>query len=268
MTDLLSALSVFLLLWASAALGLYIQPHLRAAHRARETVEVVQLITGMLVTFAALVLGLLTASAKDTYDHADRARGEYAIHLGRLDQCLRDYGPDAGPARHLIWSYTAAVIASTWPSEPPPTGVSFPNTSHMPRVGPSATLEELLNEAGLEIDRLNPPDPFHTKVANQCLVDFGMVLSTRVAVIEDARQAVSAPFYWVLVFWLMIVFGSLGLSAPHNRLVVILFAIGSLSLSSVMFVIFDLSQPYNGVFAISSDTMRAALAQMMAPSPP
>jgi hypothetical protein len=268
MTDLFSAFLVFVLLWASAGAGLSIQPHLRAAHRARETIEVVQLITGMLVTFAALVLGLLTASAKDTYDRADRARGEYAMHLSQLDQCLRDYGPETEPARQNLRSYTAAVIASTWPSEPRPTGVTYPDTSHMPRVGPSATLEGLLNDIGVEIDRLNPADPFHTKLTDQCTSDFRSALAARLAVIDDARQAISAPFYWVLVFWLMIVFASLGLSAPRNRFVVILLAIASLSLTSVMFVIFDLSQPYGGVFAISSDTMRGALSQMIEPPPP
>ncbi len=268
MNDVLSAFCVFLLLWASAAAGLWIQPRLRAAHRARETIEIVQLITGMLVTFAALVLGLLTASAKDTYDHADRSRGQYAMHLSQLDQCLRDYGPQTEAAQQNLRSYTAAVIASTWPSESRPTGVTYPDTSHMPLVGPSAVLEGLLNGIGLEIDRLDPPDPFHAKILAQCTSDYRTALAARLAVIEDARQAISAPFYWVLVFWLMIVFASLGLSAPRNRFVVMLLAIASLSLTSVMFVIFDLSQPYGGLFAISSDTMRAALAQMLEPAPP
>jgi len=38
------------------------------------------------------------------------------------------------------------------------------------------------------------------------------------------------------------------------------------SLSSVIFVITDLSRPYRGLMAISSTEMRTALAQMLAPS--
>ena len=42
---------------------------------------------GLLVTFAALVLGLLTASVKQAYDSAANDRQRYALQLGLLDQC-------------------------------------------------------------------------------------------------------------------------------------------------------------------------------------
>jgi hypothetical protein len=88
-------------------------------HRARETLELMQITIGLLVTFAALALGLITASVKQAYDTAALDRQRYALQLTLLDQCLRDYGPDATKARADIRSYTAAVIASTWRDEPP-----------------------------------------------------------------------------------------------------------------------------------------------------
>ncbi|MBV9653559.1 MAG: hypothetical protein JOZ42_03240 [Acetobacteraceae bacterium] len=268
MIDVLSACAVFALLWGSGAAGLLLQPHLRAAHRTRETFEVVQVIIVMLVTFAALVLGLLTASAKQTYDQADRDRGDYAMELSRLDRCLRSYGPEADGARRDLASYTAAVIASTWPDEPPPTGVDYPDTSHMARTGPSQKLEALLEDAGLSIDRLDASDTYHARLAQRCVGDWRGLFNGRMAVIEDTRAAISAPFYWILVFWLMIIFASIGLSAPQNRFVAILLGIAALSLSSVMWVIFDLGQPYGGFFSIPSTGMREALAEMLAPPLP
>src|SRR6516162_4659559 len=68
--DLLSALLIVVLLCSSAGLGMFIGPRLPPAHRARETVEIMTLAIGMLVTFAALVLGLITASVKAGYDDA------------------------------------------------------------------------------------------------------------------------------------------------------------------------------------------------------
>ena len=44
---------------------------------------------------------------------------------------------------------------------------------------------------------------------------------------------------------------------------VIVMVLCAISLSSVMFVILDLSQPYQGYFAISSTTMRTALDNML-----
>jgi len=105
------------------ALGSYTLPE---TYRTRETVETMQLVIGMLVTFAALVLGLLTASVKTTYDAAARDRHAYALQLTELDRCLRDYGSDAELARQELARYTAAVIASTWPQEQPPAGIRYP----------------------------------------------------------------------------------------------------------------------------------------------
>ncbi len=76
--------------------------YLPEAHRARETIETMQLMIGMLVTFAALVLGLLTASVKAEYDSAMRDRQDYALQLTQFDQCLRNYGPGAEAARTLL----------------------------------------------------------------------------------------------------------------------------------------------------------------------
>jgi hypothetical protein len=81
---------------------MFISPRLPAAHRARETVEMMTLTIGMLVTFAALVLGLITASVKTGYDDAVHDRQEYALQLTELDRCLRNYGPGADPARAYI----------------------------------------------------------------------------------------------------------------------------------------------------------------------
>ena len=71
----------------------------------------------------------------------------------------------------------------------------------------------------------------------------------------------------MLAFWLMIIFGCFGLVAPRNSLAVITIALCALSLSSVVFVILDLSSLYDGYFSISSMGMRRALATMLRPSP-
>ena len=65
------------------------------------------------------------------------------------------------------------------------------------------------------------------------------------------------------MFWLMIIFGCFGLIAPRTSLSVIVIALCAVSLSSVIFVILDLSRPYQGYFAISSATMRTALDNML-----
>jgi len=62
----------------------------------------------------------------------------------------------------------------------------------------------------------------------------------------------------------MIIFACHGLIAPRTKLTFTLMLLSAISLSSVMFVIADLSQPYGGFFSIPSASMRSALQEMLA----
>jgi hypothetical protein len=108
MQDFWTTLTTLTLPVLSAWLGRFIRPRLPETYRTRETIETMQLVIGVLVTFAALVLGLLTASVKTSYNHAACDRHAYALQLTLLDNCLRDYGPDTASARADLARYTAA----------------------------------------------------------------------------------------------------------------------------------------------------------------
>ena len=140
---------LFAILCASSALGFFVHPRLPERHRSAQSIALVQLAISLLVTFTAIVLGLLTTSVKDGFDAAYKERGEYAAQLAQMARCLGDYGPEAAPIRAQLRSYAAAVIASTWPDEPPPTGVAYPNTSSMPLTGEVPVLSDIMNNVGL-----------------------------------------------------------------------------------------------------------------------
>ena len=265
MHDFSASVTTFVLLCLSVWVGRFIHARLPETYRTRETVETMQLVIGMLVTFAALVLGLLTASVKTSYDHADRDRHAYALRLTQLDRCLRDYGPETAHARGDLARYTAAVIASTWPHEPPPpNSIGYPNTAGMPVVGASPVLGELMDRIGQQIRSLDPKTQLAVNTADDCRNFYRDVLQVRQEVIEDAGASLSRPFFWILVFWLMVVFLALGLAAPRNRVAALGILLCAISLSSAILVIADLSQPYRGLMAISSGDMRTALAEMTA----
>src|SRR6516225_11748399 len=119
MQETTTTLVVFVLLLVGTGVGFFGKPYLPEEHRKHETMQLIQLVMTMLVTFAALVLGLLTASAKNSFDTVGNGFRAYAAELIQLDTALRQYGPDADHARELLRSYTAAAIASTWPREEP-----------------------------------------------------------------------------------------------------------------------------------------------------
>ena len=257
-----TALLLFLLLGA-AGLGYFIKSRLPERHRAPESLELVQLTINLLVTFTAIVLGLLTTSVKAGFDSAYAARGTYAAEFAQMDECLRQYGPERQPIREQLRSYVAAVIASTWPDEKPPAGVAYLDVSRMPITGESSVLGAIINKVGLEVHELQPKDALQQSLQASCLQQYADLVKSRWMVIEGARGSVSMPFFWVLVLWLVILFASLGLTAPANPVTSIVIALSAVSITVAVFVIIDLDLPYGGLFGIPSTSMRHALDDMM-----
>ncbi len=263
MPDLWSIALLLFLLCASAGAGYAFKTRLPERHRSRDSIELTQLGITLLATFAAIVLGLLTTSVKAGYDAAYAARGTYAAQFAQLDQCLREYGLEAAPIRAQLQSYVAAVIASTWPNEKPPADVRYPDTSKLPLTGESPMLGAIINAVGKELLELQPADAQRERILNQCTQQYSDLIKSRWAVIEGARASISTPFYWVLVFWLVILFACLGLSAPPDAMAVIVIALSAISITGAVYVILDLDRPYGGLFGIPSESMRNALADMM-----
>lgn len=259
-----SAILLAVLLCASI-LGIAVRPLLSERHRSRGTAEVMQLVVTMLVTFAALVLGLLITSAKASFDTIGNDVRGYASDLTELNRLLSEYGPDAQLVRTGLRSYVAAAIASTWTEEPTPPGDYYPKTVHVePTDEPleSSGLGEMLANIELKLRRLTPDDPMHQQLLNDCLNRFERLMDQRRKLIEEAHPSISLPFYLVLVLWLVIVFGSFGLSAPRNALSYATIVLGALSIASAVFVILDLDTPFAGHLLVPSQPMRDALAHL------
>ncbi|EEQ94546.1 DUF4239 domain-containing protein [Brucella intermedia] len=261
--EIVWTLSLLIVLIVSAAAGAFLRVRLPAPHRSNESLDFLRIVTALLATFVALVLSLLLASELASYNTASHDRNHYAAKLTQLDGCMRDFGHELAEQRQQLHGYTAAVIASTWPDEPHPTGVNYPDTSQFPLVGEVPVLTGVMNEIGIALAALQPQDSLHKALATRCKDIFAAVSAARWTVIEDTQGALSEPFVGVLVFWLTMMFLSFGLQAPRNSLSFCIIAIAIASVISVVFVILDLDLPYGGIFGISSHSMRLTLADML-----
>lgn len=269
MSELETSALVLLLLLSAAAFGAVIRPWLPDEHKSEETVRLVQLVVGMLVTFAALVLGLLTASAKTVFDTTSADIRTYASLLIELDDSLREYGADAAPIRAQLRAYTGAAIASSWPGETPPAGDYYPRLprsvadrdTHLD----SRPLGAMLESAQRETREWQPRDAFHQRLASTTLDQFKRLIEQRWKIVEEARGSVSSPFDRILVFWLMIIFLCFGLLSPRNALSLVVVMLGAVSIASAVFVILDLDTPFTGSILVPSQPMRDALAYLTRP---
>jgi hypothetical protein len=263
MQETLSALAVFILLLAGTGVGFFGKPYLPEEHRRHETLQLIQLVMTMLVTFAALVLGLLTASAKSSFDTVGNDFRAYAAELIQLDTALRQYGPEAQQPRSLLRAYTAAAIAATWPSERSPTG-SYPrftadlNHDKLEDV----SLGDMLNASFIAVRKLQPADSYQQHTQAECIARFERVIRARWKLIEEAHSSISKPFLTTLTFWLMIIFLGFGIVAPRNALALVMIMLGAVSIASAVYVIVDLDTPLTGPIVSSSQPMRDALIHL------
>ena len=253
----------FLILFIAAALGgVLLRVRLHEDHLSQGNMDALRLVTGLLVTFTALVLSLQLSTAKQAFDAANKDRSLYAARLARLDQCMRNFGTEMEPARLMLRQYTAAVVGSTWTNEPAPVVDGMPDISKIAARGEDQGLKTLMNEVGLLVDGLAPVDALHINMAARCRTDFTLVQESRWAVIEDSAGVARGSFSSIVSFWLALVFFSFGLQIPRRALGAIVLATGVVAVASVMFVIIDLNIPYGGMFGITSSAMREALADM------
>jgi hypothetical protein len=263
MSELGGAAILFAILLAGSVLGAVARPFLSERHRSRETTDLVRLVMTMLVTFAALVLGLLTNSVKASFDTIENDLRSVSIQLIQLDRSLRLYGNETESARALLRSYTAERIASTWKDQPKPPGTDYSlPASSSPTSVAGPPYGDLLIQAEADIRDLKPQDPEQRRLLQTSLNQFELFMRARWKLIEEGHGSISTPFYLVLTFWLVIIFASFGLSAPGNALSYITIVLGALSTASVMFVILDLDTPFSGLFTVSSQPLREALSQL------
>jgi hypothetical protein len=265
MTELAPVFLPVVLLLASFA-GWRVQRALAEHHRGRDTIEAVRLVLSMLVTFAALVLGLLTTSAKAHFDRHGAALQTYGIDLIMVDQRLREYGPPADPIRATLRAYTASAVASTWPGEPAPPG-RYP--THLDPLAPGSAESTLLGAMLLSVDRdvaeLVPATPVQQAMKPLLATRLQTLLQDRWTLVGAAQPTLSWPFLSVMTGWLLLVFAVFGLSAPGNRVVYVVLALAALSLSVAVWLIVELDSPLTGVIQSSSAPLREALLHMDLP---
>src|ERR1700686_4880586 len=85
---------VFVCVLGGAFLGMFLRNRLPKHHLSGETKDVVKLGTGLIGTIAALVLGLLIASANSTFQTQSTQVQQLTADIVLLDRTLAQYGPE------------------------------------------------------------------------------------------------------------------------------------------------------------------------------
>jgi hypothetical protein len=237
-----------------ATLGMFLRGRLPAEHLCKQSKEIVQLGTGLVATMAALVLGLLVASAMDTFDAQRNGVREIAGNIVLLDEALAHYGgPTATIARQILRARLTAAIQQTWPDEK--TEALDPLESIARIAADGDDVYDLIN-------KFAPTDDAHRSIQSQAQAIVADLAKTRWQLSHPDDTTIPELFVALVVFWLFVLFVSFGLFSPANTTVFATLLVCAISVSGAMLMIIDLDQPSRGLVRVSSTPLRSALEQI------
>ena len=215
--------------------------------------DTVKLAMGLVFTMTALVLGLVTASAKSSYDQMDSAVKQASINLLALDRVLARYGPEAKDIRAQLKAVAESRIATMWPG-----GASQPPAMARPATSAPTTVEGLVDS----IRGLGPGNELQSALKARAVELAEDGLQLRWLAMASAETDVPAAFLVIVIFWLTAIFASFGLYAPRNLAATTALVVGSLSVACALFLVLELGSPFSGVISVSDQPLLRALGLM------
>jgi hypothetical protein len=204
---------------------------------------------GLVATMTALLLGLLIASAKGSYDTQRTQVIQIAANVGFLDRVLAVYGPETAETRALLRGEVESVIPRVWPEK----------GSQSSPTNQTAAQAQALYES---LQNLAPQNDAQRSLKTQALVTTMDLGKTLWLLSAQKEPSIVTPLLVAVILWLAIIFLSFGLFAPTNKTVVATMLIVALSVSSALFLILELDRPFDGAIQISSAPLRNALSQL------
>jgi hypothetical protein len=248
MNDLLISLLVFAIIFGGALLGMVVRPLLSEKHLHPESRDVVKMATGLIGTLAALVLGLLIASAKSSFDQKTTQVRQMTATVILLDDLLAQYGSEATPVRNLLRQSIQPLANHIWHEEVIPAG----KAAHFESSAESLAFEN-------ELERLSPNNDAQRSLQSRAIQAFTEGAQIRLLLFAQTGGSIPTPFLIILVFWLGAIFVSFTLFARTNLVVMASLFVCALSFACAIFLILELDNPFAGLMGISSTTLRSAL---------
>ena len=255
MSPTVVAVIAFCFSFGGALLGIWLATSVRWRPKAEDGTakDTVKLAIGLVSTMTALVLGLVTASAKNSYDQMDSAVKQASINLLALDRALARYGPEAKDIRTQLKAVAEVRVDTIWPgSAPEQRGMA------RPAAGAPSTVEALVDS----IRSLAPGNELQSALKTRAVELAEDGLQLRWLAMASAETDVPAAFLVIVIFWLTVIFASYGLYAPRSLAVMTALVVSALSVACALFLVLELGSPFSGAIAVSDQPLLRALALM------
>jgi hypothetical protein len=237
-SEIAIALVVLACVIGAGVLGFRFNASLPKHHLSAESRDSVKQTVAIVSTLTALVLGLLLATAKGSYDTRADELTQMAANVVLLDRVLAQYGPEAGEARRQLRTSTAAKLDELWAE----------NRVRLASFGKGGAFA--------------PQTEAQRELRSRAIAIAGDIAHTRWLILARSGGSILGPFLAVLVAWLALTFAGVGILAARNGTVVVFGIAAALAVSGALFLILELDAPYDGVIKLSDAPLRLALEHL------
>jgi len=249
MSSVWVGLIAFACLFGTAVLGTFVRPRLPEHHQSADSQRIVNRGTGIIGTMAALVLGLLIASAKGSFDTQSNELTVMAAKIALLDHALALYGPDAQNSHDLLRRLVDLTVKELWPDE-----------RNLQQNAPGAQ-RDTTGQLYQSIDELSPQNDLQRAIKTQATGMISQLAELRWLILEQRRGSVSQPLLVILIVSLAINVFTFGLFAPRNPTVMATLCVCALAAAGAIYLMIEFYHPYGGLIQIPSATLQNALVQ-------
>lgn len=231
---------VFVCVFGAGMLALWIRLLIPQHHLCPATKDTVKLAMGLVATMAALVLGLLVASAKSSYDDQKDEVTLMASNVAFMDQILAAYGPESAAARKSLRDGVGHMRDRLWSKA----------TARTPQTVPDTVLADAVYRA---IADLSPQNDEQRDLKVKVMDVAAEIGKTRFLLFTQLLgSSISIPLLVVVICWLAMLFFSFGLFAPANGVVINALLAAALSVAGAIFLVLEFDHPFSGLIQISS----------------
>lgn len=251
MSPLVIAGIMFACILCGTVVGMAVARALPGHHLSGDSRDAVKQGLAMIATLTALVLGLLVATTKSSYDSQSAAVKELAANVVVVDRALGKYGPKAKEARELLHRFVSTTLEKMWPDGG---GAPADVAPAEARVAGEALFDKVV--------ALDPKTDAERLLKSRVLEILISLAQTRQRLLAQKESSIPLPFLFVLGFWLTILFASYGLLSPPNATVLVVLVVCMLSVAGAVFLVLELDRPFDGIMRISSAPLRAALSRL------
>jgi hypothetical protein len=246
MASLADASLIAGMIFASGALGLFLQKVLPKPHTSERSRDMIGSVVGTTTLLLALVLGLLIWTAYGVYTAQKTGLQSLVSSALQFDQALVEYGPEANVGRMLLKKQATGDRRQFWEGNL--------NVSSLPYSEALANVSTSLanmRERDVFLDTLQPATDVQKRLlatARQLTTSMGQ---TRLIMSLQMDNPVPWPLLAIVISWSLLLFCGAGLLSQINATTLASMAFGAFSVASAIFLILELNRPYTGLFHVS-----------------